>query len=70
MSDNEQLSKGVNKMADKNKVAETKSAKVIPFDPTMFEADAGMGMENMGQEDLALPFLKILVGFGSASGHT
>jgi hypothetical protein len=62
MSDNEQLSKGVNKMADKNKVAETKSAEVIPFDPTMFEADAGMGMENMGQEDLALPFLKILSG--------
>jgi hypothetical protein len=62
MSDNEQLSKGVNKMADKRKVAETKSAEVIPFDPTMFEADAGMGMENMGQEDLALPFLKILSG--------
>ena len=28
----------------------------------MFEDDAGMGMENMGQEDLALPFLKILSG--------
>ena len=28
----------------------------------MFEADAGRGMENMGQEDLALPFLKVLSG--------
>ena len=50
-------------MADKkNEVAEKKSAEIIAFDPTMFEADAGMGMENMGQEDLALPFLKILSG--------
>jgi|TARA_R110000744_G_scaffold77885_1_gene153402 hypothetical protein len=29
---------------------------------TMFEADAGVGMENLGQEDLALPFLKVLSG--------
>ena len=50
-------------MADKkNEVAEKKSAEIIAFDPTMFEEDAGMGMENMGQEDLALPFLKILSG--------
>ena len=50
-------------MAGKKKeVAETKSGEVIAFDPTMFEDDAGMGMENMGQEDLALPFLKILSG--------
>ena len=50
-------------MADKkNEVAEKKSAEIIAFDPTMFEDDAGMGMENMGQEDLALPFLKILSG--------
>ena len=46
----------------KNEVAETKSAEVVQFDPTMFEADAGMGLENMGAEDLALPFLKILGG--------
>ncbi len=32
------------------------------FDAAMFEADAGRGMENMGQEDLALPFLKVLSG--------
>ena len=46
----------------KNEVAETKSAEIVQFDPTMFEADAGMGLENMGAEDLALPFLKILGG--------
>jgi len=46
----------------KNEVAETKSAEVVQFDPTLFEADAGMGLENMGAEDLALPFLKILGG--------
>ena len=26
----------------------------------MFEADANAGVENMSQEDLALPFLKVL----------
>ena len=31
------------------------------FDPSMFEADAGEGINDMGQED-ALPFLKILSG--------
>jgi hypothetical protein len=46
----------------KTEVAEAKSAEIIQFDPTMFEADAGVGLENMGQDDLALPFLKILGG--------
>jgi hypothetical protein len=32
------------------------------FDVSMFEADAGRGLENMNQEDLALPFLKVLSG--------
>ena len=27
---------------------------------SMFEEDAGAGLENLGQEDLALPFLKLL----------
>jgi hypothetical protein len=35
---------------------------VAVFDASMFENDAGQGMDNMGQEDLALPFLKILSG--------
>ena len=26
----------------------------------LFEADAGLGLENIGTEDLALPFLKVL----------
>ena len=46
----------------KNAVAEQKTADIVQFDPTMFEADAGAGLENMGQDDLALPFLKILGG--------
>jgi len=63
MSDNELLLRGANKMAEKkNEVAEKKSAEIIQFDPTMFEDDAGVGLENMGQDDLALPFLKILGG--------
>ena len=41
-------------------VAEKKSAEIIPFDPSLFEQDQGLGLENMGQEDLALPFLKVL----------
>jgi len=50
-------------MADKkNAVAEQKTAEIVQFDPTMFEEDAGVGLENMGQDDLALPFLKVLGG--------
>ena len=57
-------------MADKkNEVAATKTAEVIQFDPTMFEADAGAGLENMGQEDLALPFLKVLGGMSKELDH-
>lgn len=33
---------------------------VVPFDASMFEQDAGAGLENLGKEDLALPFLKVL----------
>jgi len=43
-------------------VAEKQNNDVALFDASIFETDAGMGMENMGQEDLALPFLKILSG--------
>ena len=43
-------------------VAEKPNTAVAEFDPSMFEADAGAGMDNMGVEDLALPFLKILSG--------
>lgn len=43
-------------------VAKAGSNEVAVFDAALFEADAGRGMENMGQEDLALPFLKVLSG--------
>ena len=40
-----------------NQVTEKKSA---PLPANMFEDDAAKGLGNIGQEDLALPFLKIL----------
>ena len=38
----------------------TNGSAVTVLDETMFEADAGKGLENIGAEDLALPFLKVL----------
>jgi len=49
-------------MTDDKKVATKKASNVVQFDSSVFEADAGKGLENIGQEDLALPFLKILSG--------
>ena len=43
-------------------VATKKEAQVAAFDPSIFEEDAGAGNENITQDDLALPFLKILSG--------
>mgnify|MGYP003652958220 CR=1 FL=1 len=43
-------------------VARKKETEVVEFDQSMFEADAGVGVSDMGQEDLALPFLKIISG--------
>tara|TARA_R100000951_G_scaffold73179_1_gene61556 strand:+ start:2309 stop:3076 length:768 start_codon:yes stop_codon:yes gene_type:complete len=40
-------------------VADKKSTEVSAF-VAAFEDDQGIGLENLGQEDLALPFLKIL----------
>jgi len=40
-----------------NQLTEKKSA---PLPSNMFEEDAGKGLGNLGQQDLALPFLKIL----------
>jgi hypothetical protein len=48
-------------MPSKN-VAEEGSKEIAVFNPAMMEQDAGAGMENMGAEDLALPFLKVLSG--------
>jgi len=50
-------------MAKKGEVATTSNkAAVATMDINLFEQDAGLGNENVGQEDLALPFLKILSG--------
>ena len=49
-------------MADSKAVATKQNTAVAAFDPSIFEADAGRGTENLGQEDLALPFLKDLSG--------
>ncbi len=42
-------------------VAKAGKTEVAAFDPSVFEQDAGMGMD-MGTDDLALPFLKVLSG--------
>tara|TARA_R110000751_G_scaffold64667_2_gene132736 strand:- start:4387 stop:5175 length:789 start_codon:yes stop_codon:yes gene_type:complete len=44
------------------KVAKKAEKEIVEFDASMFEADAGVGVMDMGQEDLALPFLKIISG--------
>jgi hypothetical protein len=49
-------------MTTSKKVATKKSSNVVQFDASVFESDAGKGLENIGQEDLALPFIKILSG--------
>ena len=45
-----------------SKVAKKEETNIVAFDVSMLEADAGVGVADMGQEDLALPFLKILSG--------
>jgi len=49
-------------MTEAKAVAKKEQTAVAAFDPSMFEADAGRGMENLGQEDMALPVLKVLSG--------
>ena len=44
------------------KVAKQETTDIVTFDASMFEADAGVGVMDMGQDDLALPFLKIISG--------
>ena len=39
-------------------VTKVNKSEMAEFDPSMFEADAGTGINDMSQEDLALPFLK------------
>ena len=38
-------------------VAERKTSEVAIMDENMFAADAGIGVSDLGSEDLAIPFL-------------
>ena len=49
-------------MTNNKTVSKKKESNVIPFDIAGLEADAGLGLQNVTQEDLALPFLKIHAG--------
>ena len=50
-------------MAEASKaVAEKKATEVAAFDFAQLQQDAGKGNENVGKDDLALPFIKILSG--------
>jgi hypothetical protein len=49
-------------MATSKAVAEKKSAEIVTLDVSLFEEHAGAGNQNITQDDLALPFLKILSG--------
>lgn len=49
-------------MAEKKEVAVKENTAVAAFDATMFEADASQGLGNVSNEDMALPFLKIVSG--------
>jgi hypothetical protein len=46
-------------------VEQKKEGKVAVFDVSMMESDAGSGINDLGTDDLALPFLKILSGLDS-----
>jgi len=46
----------------KKEVAVKENTAVAAFDATMFEADASQGLGNVSNEDMALPFLKIVSG--------
>jgi len=41
-------------------VQKKEETNVVAFDPSMFEQDANAGLGNLGMEDLAIPFLRIL----------
>ena len=43
-------------------VAKKEETAVADFNPAIFEADAQVGLKNLDQEDMALPFLKIVSG--------
>jgi|TARA_R110002020_G_scaffold101056_8_gene238476 hypothetical protein len=46
------MSKAVAKKGETNEI--------VAFDPSLFEQDAGLGMGDLSQDDMAIPFLKVL----------
>lgn len=49
-------------MAGKKEVAEKSSGEIVELDVSLFEADANIGTADLGEDDLALPWLKIKSG--------
>jgi len=47
-------------MANAIKKNDDKATNVVAFDASMFEQDANKGLGNLGMDDLAIPFLRIL----------
>ena len=47
-------------MPARKEIAEKSSSELAILDPALFEEDANIGTEDLGQEDLALPWLKII----------
>ena len=47
-------------MSASKAVKKEEANEIVPFSPDIFEQDANLGLENLGQDDLALPFLKLL----------
>ena len=43
-----------------NAIKKKDETNVVAFDPSMFEQDANKGLGNLGMDDLAIPFLRIL----------
>ena len=43
-----------------NAIKTKEAGNVVAFDPSMFEADANQGLGQLGMDDLAIPFLRIL----------
>ena len=43
-----------------NAIKKKEETNIIQFDPSMFEADANEVLGQLGQDDLSIPFLRIL----------
>jgi hypothetical protein len=43
-----------------NAIKKKEASNVVQFDPRIFEKDANAGLGNLGMDDLAIPFLRIL----------